>query len=112
MLAMHQVLFTQELLEAIFGQLATGMIHPDDTPEDVKWRAEVRCTLARAARVCHTFCEPALDVLWCALDSIVPLLRLIPGLEQQEAGWVGTHSYLIVMNHLIVRLVVPNPAHR
>ncbi|TFK83234.1 hypothetical protein K466DRAFT_589891 [Polyporus arcularius HHB13444] len=90
MLAMHQVLFTQELLEAIFGQLATGMIHPDDTPEDVKWRAEVRCTLARAARVCHTFCDPALDVLWCALDSIVPLLRLIPGLEQQEARWFLT----------------------
>ncbi|KAI0710302.1 hypothetical protein C8T65DRAFT_648496, partial [Cerioporus squamosus] len=87
MLAVHQVLYTQELLEAIFSQLSTGMVHPEDTPEDVKERAEVRCTLARAARVCHAFSEPALDVLWCALDNIIPLLRLIPGFEKRESTW-------------------------
>ncbi|RPD57354.1 hypothetical protein L226DRAFT_537456 [Lentinus tigrinus ALCF2SS1-7] len=88
----HQVLFTQELLEAIFSQLSTGMQHPDDTPEDVQERAELRRTLARAARVCQTFREAALNVLWCALDNIVPLLRLLPEFQERESEWMLTDA--------------------
>ena len=91
MLVVHQVLFTQELLEAIFNQLSTGMQHPDDSPEDVLERAELRRTLACAARVCQVFREPALNVLWCALDSIVPLLRIIPSFQERDSAWVSVH---------------------
>lgn len=74
----------QELLEAIFAQLSTGMVHHEDTPEDVKERAAVRSALANAALVCRQFAEPALNVLWCALDNLIPLLRLVPGFQQNE----------------------------
>jgi hypothetical protein len=35
-------------------------------------------SLARLARTCKAFKEPALDVLWRDLDSFVPLLTLLP----------------------------------
>ncbi|KAJ2919263.1 hypothetical protein MD484_g1180, partial [Candolleomyces efflorescens] len=35
-------------------------------------------SLSRLARVCRALCEPALDVLWRELDSIVPILGLFP----------------------------------
>ncbi|EIW78533.1 hypothetical protein CONPUDRAFT_167527 [Coniophora puteana RWD-64-598 SS2] len=34
--------------------------------------------LSVLARVCQSFSEPALDVLWAALHSIVPLLKCLP----------------------------------
>ncbi len=33
---------------------------------------------ARAARVCVAFHEPAIRLLWRSLDSVVPLLNLLP----------------------------------
>ncbi|KAI0764346.1 hypothetical protein BD413DRAFT_673428 [Trametes elegans] len=41
-------------------------------------RRESQKTLARAARVCRAFSEPALDVLWRNVDSVVHLLSLLP----------------------------------
>lgn len=37
-----------------------------------------RRSLARLARTCKAFKEPALNVLWRDLDSLVPLLSLLP----------------------------------
>ncbi|KAF9527762.1 hypothetical protein CPB83DRAFT_855589 [Crepidotus variabilis] len=36
-------------------------------------------SLSRLARTCKAFTEPALDVLWRELDSIVPIVGLFPG---------------------------------
>ncbi|KAF9460149.1 hypothetical protein BDZ94DRAFT_1300130 [Collybia nuda] len=35
--------------------------------------------LSRLARTCRAICEPALNVLWRELDSLVPILGLFPG---------------------------------
>ncbi len=38
-----------------------------------------RRSLSRLARTCRAFADPALDVLWRDLDSIVPIVGLFPG---------------------------------
>lgn len=35
-------------------------------------------TVARLARTCKVFKEPALDILWSELGSLLPLIRLFP----------------------------------
>lgn len=35
-------------------------------------------SLSRIARTCKAFCEPALDMLWKELDSLLPLLSQFP----------------------------------
>ncbi|EIW86895.1 hypothetical protein CONPUDRAFT_134237 [Coniophora puteana RWD-64-598 SS2] len=37
-----------------------------------------RKSLSRLARTCKAFCEPALDILWRELDSLLPLVALFP----------------------------------
>lgn len=37
-----------------------------------------RCTLAALARTCRTFHDPALDILWYELSSLLPLLSTLP----------------------------------
>jgi hypothetical protein len=46
-------------------------------------------SLSRLARVCHALCEPALDVLWRELDSIVPILGLFPASVLKKARRPG-----------------------
>lgn len=38
--------------------------------------------LARSARVCKAFAEPALDVLWRELDDLLVLLRILPPFQK------------------------------
>ncbi|KAF8973596.1 hypothetical protein BDZ97DRAFT_1775888 [Flammula alnicola] len=38
-----------------------------------------RRSLSRLARTCRAFADPALDVLWRELDSIIPIIGLFPG---------------------------------
>ena len=42
-----------------------------------------RPTLARLARTCRAFEEPALDALWKVVDGIEPVARLLP-----DSMWV------------------------
>lgn len=35
-------------------------------------------SVSRLARTCKAFCEPALNVLWRELDSLVPIIGLFP----------------------------------
>ncbi|KAF9777450.1 hypothetical protein BJ322DRAFT_1206601 [Thelephora terrestris] len=58
---LHDVEATRKLLEAI-----------QDTPSGSR-------TVARLARTCKAFSEPAMDVLWNELDSFLPLIGLFPG---------------------------------
>ncbi|OBZ65927.1 hypothetical protein A0H81_14088 [Grifola frondosa] len=82
---MHRALGVYDVLREIFLQLsppipdldrwdskldeATGVLTGDG-------RAE-RQALARSARVCRMFADPALDALWRRLEGFVPLLELI-----------------------------------
>jgi hypothetical protein len=37
-----------------------------------------RRSVSRLARTCKAFCEPALNVLWRELDSLIPIIALFP----------------------------------
>lgn len=37
-----------------------------------------RRSMSRLARTCKAMCEPALNVLWRELDSLLPLVSLFP----------------------------------
>ncbi|EDR02634.1 uncharacterized protein LACBIDRAFT_308339 [Laccaria bicolor S238N-H82] len=44
--------------------------------------------LAQAAVTCKTFLEPALDRLWCTLDTLFPLLKLLLSFIRCEGTYV------------------------
>ena len=46
-------------------------------------------TVARLARTCKSFNEPAMDVLWNELDSFLPLIGLFPGYIMKRARRPG-----------------------
>ena len=46
-------------------------------------------TVARLARTCKAFNEPAMDVLWSELDSFLPLIGLFPGYIMKRARRPG-----------------------
>jgi hypothetical protein len=45
--------------------------------------------LSRFARTCKAFCEPALDILWRELDSMVPVIGLFPNNIMKKARKPG-----------------------
>ncbi|KAG6913100.1 hypothetical protein DXG01_009669, partial [Tephrocybe rancida] len=48
--------------------------------------------LYRAALTCKTFLGPALDLLWSSMDSIVPVLRLLPTIEEIDGVYMFTRK--------------------
>lgn len=94
-LSAHRVFGIPHLLHEIFSTLAsdsTGRRKPRrllgarEEPE-LAWALPFavdhtkRRTLVNAARTCKRFSSPALDALWRAMDSIIPLLSILPCLQ-------------------------------
>jgi hypothetical protein len=55
-----------------------------------------RRSMSRLARTCRAMCEPALNVLWRELDSLLPLISLFPNNLMKRSrrpglGLVGLH---------------------
>ena len=46
-------------------------------------------SLSRFARTCKAFCDPALDVLWRELESLVPIIGLFPNDIMKKARKPG-----------------------
>ena len=66
-----------------------------------------RRALARLARTCKAFKEPALDMLWKDLNSFIPLITLFPGTALKRArrpdlGLVSTSfsAYMAFLHHV------------
>lgn len=75
--APHPALQNQDILLAIFSQ-ARARAESEQVPHD---------SVAKCARVCQAFCDPALQVLWERLSSILPLLRLLaPNFRTIDGG--------------------------
>ena len=55
----------------------------------VKNGKKYQCLL-NAALSCKDFLEVALDALWGELDSLVPLLKLLPALQLEDNAYVCT----------------------
>ncbi|OAX38495.1 hypothetical protein K503DRAFT_158681 [Rhizopogon vinicolor AM-OR11-026] len=84
---MHRALAISELLTHILGDLYNG---DRDGIKDI----------ARASRVCKSFRDPALDFLWRNVDSIFPLLRLLPLDLETHGEHHGTAQLLKTLGDL------------
>jgi hypothetical protein len=62
-----------------------------------------RRTLSRLARTCRAFCEPALDILWRELDSLIPVIGLFPAhvLKKARKPGMGFVSIFLIRAHRI-----------
>ena len=60
---------------------------------------EKRWCLLNAALACKDFLEVALDALWEKMDSLVPLLKLLPALQVKDEAYVcvNAHFFLYVL---------------
>ncbi|KAF8124950.1 hypothetical protein EV363DRAFT_1353197 [Boletus edulis] len=80
---MHHSLDIPEILYNIFGHLA-----PD---QGWSWTYDqlpgIR-TLAKLARTCRAFKEPALDVLWSELPDFSALMRCVPDVVHSKKQYV------------------------
>ena len=47
-----------------------------------------RSSVLNVALTCRSFSEPALDILWWAMDDLVPLFNLLPGFENNQEVWI------------------------
>lgn len=88
----------QEILVEIFDYLSPGRPDEDALPKERLHRREAQKALARAARVCHAFSVPALNVLWRVTDSLTALLSVLP-------------SFTLLPAKQYVRLT-PDPGYR
>lgn len=61
-----------------------------------------RRSVSRLARTCKSFCEPAMDVLWRELDSLVPIVGLFPShlLKKSRRPGLGLVRGLTFVLHL------------
>ncbi|KAG0696760.1 hypothetical protein DFH29DRAFT_949657 [Suillus ampliporus] len=66
---MHRALAISELLTHILREVYNG--EGPNLPQGVK-------DIARVSQVCKTFRDPALDFLWRNINSLLPLIRLLP----------------------------------
>jgi hypothetical protein len=63
---------------------------------------EDKSTLARSARCCKAFHNPALDMLWSDLPSVFPLWNLLPPMK----GRMIVSTDLFVKNNNLVLTVL------
>ncbi|KIK36329.1 hypothetical protein CY34DRAFT_528178 [Suillus luteus UH-Slu-Lm8-n1] len=74
---MHRALAITELLTHILREVYND--------EGLNLRQGIK-DIARVSQVCKTFRDPALDFLWRNIDSLLPLLRLLPLEIHEEHG--------------------------
>jgi hypothetical protein len=79
-----------DLLLKIFDYL----LWDDNDETDSDNAITCKHTLAQAAVTCKTFLEPALDRLWYILDTLFPLLKLLPSFIQCEESYVSESAHL------------------
>ena len=68
---MHRCLQIQEPLSIVFEYVHIPRKALEDDPLSAS-------SLARLARTCKAFQDPALDILWHSQYSLVPLLKCLP----------------------------------
>ena len=93
---MHRCFFISE----IFCLVLEFIQQYDESPEEGKCREDRtlgKRTLASLARTCRTFSAPALDLLWMRLDSLDPLIKVLP-----SRIWAKKHSRLVVRLPILV----------
>jgi hypothetical protein len=83
-MAPHRLLGIPEILAEIIRYVGVGYLGHDKDSE-----AQRRKQLLWTALSCKAFSPHALDVLWEKLDSLLPLLKLLPGFQRVDDVWVS-----------------------
>lgn len=91
--ASARVLGCPELLSLVLESFSISDLLEDVQVDSKQRRREHRATLASCARVCRTFFDQALDVLWNTSDNLLLLLLLFP-----TFGWAQEH-YVCDIKH-------------
>lgn len=68
-------------------------LHDEDGSNELLAHAN-RQNLLWAGLTCRAFLEPALDRLWRSLDSLFPLLKILPSFTQSDGTYVSFGFYL------------------
>ena len=76
----HEALVNADVLDYVFGHFTVD----PETREAV----QIRSYLRWAALSCRAFSRPALNALWRTLDSLLPLLKLLPSLKLVDHVYV------------------------
>lgn len=87
-----EVLDSPELLGRIFASFNPG---PDQQLYHVPSQPFLQ-HLLWAALTCKTFLEPALDVLWRTMNSLIPLLKLLPSFQLVLDTYVKKYLFVKV----------------
>ena len=84
--AKYSFLSSPELMAMTFSHL---QVKNDE--ENLKYRC-----LLNAALTCKGFLDVALDALWEKLDSMVPLLKLLPALQVEDNEYVCANFHVFL----------------
>jgi hypothetical protein len=87
--AKHSFLKNPELKAMVFSYL------------QVRNDKKNRLCLLNAASTCKDFLEVALDVLWGELESLVPLLKLLPALQFENKAYVCANFHVFIYDLIL-----------
>ena len=85
--AKNSFLKSIELKAMTFSHLQVDILRFDT--ENCQW-------LLNAALTCKDFLEVALDELWREMDSFVPILKLLRGLQFKDDGYVCANVHVFL----------------
>jgi len=86
---MHSALAVPEIVRTVLGFLLPKPKHYKKAYKEYYLAATaLRPSMLNMALTCRSFSEPALDILWWAMDDLTPLFNFLPGFqnEQQVCG--------------------------
>ncbi|KAG2137077.1 hypothetical protein DEU56DRAFT_804846 [Suillus clintonianus] len=91
---MHACLLIPEIIKLIFCDIfySSGNLEVGYRPD----RRVSRCSLAALSRVCHSFKDIALDVLWTELNDLEPLFSCLP-----QDLWTKTREGKLVIRRTV-----------
>jgi hypothetical protein len=82
---MHPALAVPEIIRTILDFLLPKPEHYEKANKEYYLAATAfRSSVLNVALTCQSFSEPALDVLWWAMDDLIPLFNFLPGFQNEQ----------------------------
>jgi hypothetical protein len=82
---MHPALAVPEIVRSILGFLSPKPKHYKKAYKEYYVIATIlRSSVLNVALTSRSFSEPALDILWWAMDDLTPLFNFLPGFQNEQ----------------------------
>ncbi|KAI0704078.1 hypothetical protein C8Q76DRAFT_219342 [Earliella scabrosa] len=85
MLAVERALHCRDIVLEIIDYFAPNQANRDSKDAYTQWLSQ-RSSLAYLARTCRAFYDPALDMLWHAIDDLDVLFKVLPSFREYACG--------------------------